>query len=67
MFSSTIEFIEASELRIARNSGLAFVENWWVKRNRNGVTQARASARRQSIDVMNASAPTNMTTQLSIW
>ena len=67
MFSSTIEFMAASELRMPRNSGLARCDSARVNRNNGGVTHASASARRQSIELIIASAPTNMTTQLSAW
>ena len=64
MFSSTIEFISASELRMAKNSGCACDDRPRVRMKMNGVTQASANANRQSMVNM-ASAPTNMTTQSS--
>ena len=67
MFSSTIEFISASELRMAKNSGLACVESPRVRMKMNGVTHASASASRQSMVNIMASAPMNMTTQSSTW
>ena len=65
MFSSTIEFISASELRMAKNSGCACDDRPRVRMKMNGVTQASANANRQSMVNIMASAPMNMTTQSS--
>ena len=67
MFSSTIEFISARELRMAKNSGRACEDSPRVRMKRNGVMQASARARRQSMVNIMARAPMNMTTQSSAW
>ena len=67
MFSSTMELREASELRMAKNSGWACVDRPRVSTKMNGVTQARASASRQSMANITHRAPMNITTQSAIW